>query len=280
MAGASKIEAVTETMRKGFTLVELLVVLAIIAVLMGILLPVLAHSREKARQTACLSNLQQMAAATLQYAQDWDDTLPMSAYESVDALGRPCLVSVGCALRPYLSDRRLLVCPTNPDAYNMSQHARAIGLTGGECGGGRGGGSYALNEAVFTPGDAPHLGISAHKPMKLSWLRYPSETALGYDGNVAMGGECGFLAFEPALEGRHFYTDNVSFLDGHAKALRAFPSGCVTRNINEKPLTEYCLGGLAPYHRLCTQQRLVPCVHHLTGWVERDEQGLCITRPR
>ncbi|MGQ9698431.1 MAG: prepilin-type N-terminal cleavage/methylation domain-containing protein, partial [Armatimonadota bacterium] len=44
----------------GFTLIELLVVIAIIAILAAILFPVFASSREKARATACASNLKQI----------------------------------------------------------------------------------------------------------------------------------------------------------------------------------------------------------------------------
>ena len=49
------------TRRVGFTLIELLVVIAIIAILAAILFPVFAQAREKARQTACLSNTKQIA---------------------------------------------------------------------------------------------------------------------------------------------------------------------------------------------------------------------------
>ncbi|MGC4046847.1 MAG: prepilin-type N-terminal cleavage/methylation domain-containing protein [Armatimonas sp.] len=44
----------------GFTLIELLVVIAIIAILAAILFPVFAQAREKARETACISNARQI----------------------------------------------------------------------------------------------------------------------------------------------------------------------------------------------------------------------------
>jgi prepilin-type N-terminal cleavage/methylation domain-containing protein len=54
--------------RKGFTLVELLVVIGIIAILIGVLLPALASARAAARKTACLSNLRQLGLALLEYS--------------------------------------------------------------------------------------------------------------------------------------------------------------------------------------------------------------------
>jgi prepilin-type N-terminal cleavage/methylation domain-containing protein/prepilin-type processing-associated H-X9-DG protein len=60
----------------GFTLIELLVVIAIIAILAAILFPVFAQARDKARQTACLSNQKQILLAILAYCQDYDEMLP------------------------------------------------------------------------------------------------------------------------------------------------------------------------------------------------------------
>jgi prepilin-type N-terminal cleavage/methylation domain-containing protein len=56
--------------RAGFTLVELLGVMAIIAILASFLLPALAQAKEKGRQVACFSNLRQIGLSARLYLDD------------------------------------------------------------------------------------------------------------------------------------------------------------------------------------------------------------------
>jgi prepilin-type N-terminal cleavage/methylation domain-containing protein/prepilin-type processing-associated H-X9-DG protein len=61
-----------------FTLIELLVVIAIIAILASLLLPVLARSKEKAKDITCISNLKQLGIAVRMYADEHEGLLPIA----------------------------------------------------------------------------------------------------------------------------------------------------------------------------------------------------------
>ncbi|MEM9108542.1 MAG: prepilin-type N-terminal cleavage/methylation domain-containing protein [Planctomycetota bacterium] len=63
--------------RKGFTLIELLVVISIIAILVGILLPVLGAARQSAQQLQCLANVRSLAQATATHNVDNKGVFPM-----------------------------------------------------------------------------------------------------------------------------------------------------------------------------------------------------------
>jgi prepilin-type processing-associated H-X9-DG protein/prepilin-type N-terminal cleavage/methylation domain-containing protein len=74
----------------GFTLVELLVVIGIIAVLISVLLPALSRARGRAQTIACASNLRQIFAAARNYSVENKDTFPFGmVFNREQANGRP-----------------------------------------------------------------------------------------------------------------------------------------------------------------------------------------------
>ncbi|HEY3332746.1 MAG TPA: DUF1559 domain-containing protein [Capsulimonadaceae bacterium] len=105
--------------KSGFTLIELLVVIAVIAILVAILFPVFAAAREKARQSACSSNLKQIGLSVLQYCQDYDEVYPMAVTEDwcdKKAFGSckgPTPTPIPVRLDPYIKSSGVWKCPNS-----------------------------------------------------------------------------------------------------------------------------------------------------------------------
>ncbi|RMF73087.1 MAG: prepilin-type N-terminal cleavage/methylation domain-containing protein, partial [Planctomycetota bacterium] len=73
----NKRKCISATAGRGFTLVELLVVVSVIAILIAILLPALKGARREARRIKCAANQRELLAAVRMYADAWRDYLPL-----------------------------------------------------------------------------------------------------------------------------------------------------------------------------------------------------------
>ena len=98
----------------GFTLVELLVVLEIIAILAALLLPAVSHAKESGRGAACISNLRQIGVALQLYVDENHQRLPvMRDRASATDTNQPALPSVERVLRDQLGNTNALRCPSD-----------------------------------------------------------------------------------------------------------------------------------------------------------------------
>jgi prepilin-type N-terminal cleavage/methylation domain-containing protein len=90
-----------------FTLVELLVVIAVILILAALVMPALDRATRLANRTACISNCHQIYLTLTHYAQNFRNLLPTSSFEYTKITGSFDSVP---ALRPYVPDPRILYC--------------------------------------------------------------------------------------------------------------------------------------------------------------------------
>lgn len=103
---------------RAFTLVELLLVIAIIGMLAAILLPALSMARESARRSTCVSNLKQLGLVLNMYANDNSERFPPLDDQSLMLMFEPSLI-----YPEYLSDALILACPSDPQ-YDVNINFR------------------------------------------------------------------------------------------------------------------------------------------------------------
>ncbi|HJN14450.1 MAG TPA: prepilin-type N-terminal cleavage/methylation domain-containing protein [Armatimonadota bacterium] len=96
--------------KSGFTLIEVILVMGIIAILAAILFPVFARAQAKARQTSCLENLRQISIALSLYARDHAGCFPPTDDDLTPLLDR------------YLPMEESLFCPS-VEEKGSGQHA-------------------------------------------------------------------------------------------------------------------------------------------------------------
>ena len=193
--------------RRGFTVIELLVVVVILGVLFAILLPVLLRAKASARRAVCVTQLEQIAKATRMYADDYDRVI-VPARTAVAGMGRGITWCV--ILQTYLKSDKILICP---DDDNPLPTKDSVCLPH----------SYGINYALaFNSlwGPAPFTTSIAH-------VQRVSDIILFFDmkGSVAEMGSSYTAHRLGRVDFRHNEIGNFAYLDGHVKGLRKDAAG-------------------------------------------------------
>ena len=109
----------------GFTLIEILVVIAILAIIVAILVPVIMRAKNSAKQSSCIQNLRQIGQAFTMYMNDYDDRWPLGLDPADKYTPQiwasfpdfytqiPYLPLMHDLLRAYVESREIWHCPAD-----------------------------------------------------------------------------------------------------------------------------------------------------------------------
>lgn len=222
----------------GFTLIEILVTIAIISILTATLFPVFARARENARRTSCMSNLKQFGIAMMMYVQDYDEMYPMAVASNMGSNPPGGAQNLGGnnwswqqLLHPYHKSIQIFYCPSGIRIPVTGENRDYITY-----------GNYGANRLII-----PSFGTA----LKLATIDAPATTYAMMDagtyvlsparaipggetvsygnylpGMGTIGAACVAAAApynvlqEDCKGGRHLDGVNMAFADGHVKWLK------------------------------------------------------------
>jgi prepilin-type N-terminal cleavage/methylation domain-containing protein len=223
---------------EGFTLVEMLVVIAVIAILAALLLPVLSDTKRKAQRTTCLNNLRQINLGVRMYSDDSHDVSPSPGWAGLASTNVPSIYSGYKALMKHYvglngassAQDKLFQCPadafyanwivapTGPPIYFVQTSLHDDSSWGFSSYGFNGGDNLAhpfFKKTVTYPG----LG-----GVKLNSVKHPTRTILVPE--IATFGPWSWhdpSSHGVADESGTLYNDSknvVSFVDGHVNYIK------------------------------------------------------------
>jgi prepilin-type N-terminal cleavage/methylation domain-containing protein/prepilin-type processing-associated H-X9-DG protein len=200
--------------RGAFTLVELLVAIAIVAVIAALLLPALSRSKLSAQRAQCVSNIRQLALASQMY---WDDNgnacflwqlgptnggrLYWFGWLQDGAEGQRAYDATQGPLYPYLKGHNVGICP----ALNYSLSQFKLKATGAAYG-------YGYNRFLSTSGGQPVI--------KINKVQHPAEIALFADAAQVNDFQAPASITNPMLEEWYYVDTTVDYPNGHFRHSR------------------------------------------------------------
>lgn len=199
--------------KRGFTLIEILVVIAIISLLAGLLFAGFSRARENGRKTNCLSNLRQLQMATMQYVNINDETMPLrfADFEPANNTWEPAKGEKAWteALQPYIQNTQVFNCPsegsgaTSDPTTNFTDYAynRALSNLDNNTAGPRTLADISDSEKTIMFLETPPGDPTNSRP----------ET-LNHNGLLT-----GAAALTNTKLARHLSGSNFAFCDGHVK---------------------------------------------------------------
>jgi len=233
--------------RTGFTLVELLIVIAIISLLAAIIYPAFEQARQNAMRASCQSNLKQLMLGVIQYTQDNDEYAPCGLYDGAANQSWPWHMGMGWAgqIYPWVRNPGLYVCPEETQKPSGTNYPVSYAYNGNIVYGPKG----TAVESPMSEMNQPSMTIcftEGHSPSGASYnftvpggdVSSPDCNGLFFENSGVNSGneycEAGALSNtgficgadqEDTTQGTvptagwHFGGSNFAFLDGHVKWL-------------------------------------------------------------